>query len=252
MHFSKIVSHRISLQLRPRTHRQFRVHCTPQRLDAYEELLRLAVDADPSLASLASNHSKHPLSFTSTLPNTLPSSSKPQWLRQRGAQGGKYEKLKDQLKGLELSTVCQEAQCPNIGECWNAETGTATIMILGDTCTRGCRFCAVNTAQTPPVPDPLEPRNTAQAVASWDVGYIVITSVDRDDLSDGGANHFCQTVKEIKKRRPELFVECLSPDFSGRLDLVKELASSGLDVFAHNIETVHRLQVITQIKSHSF
>lgn len=245
MHLSKFLPSRIPSHLVPKPTLKFRLHCTPPKQDAYEELLRLAVDADPSLASLASTHSKHPLTFTSSLPDTLVSSSKPHWLRQRGAQGTKYEKLKDQLKGLELSTVCQEAQCPNIGECWNAETGTATIMILGDTCTRGCRFCAVNTSQTPPAIDPLEPRNTAQAVASWDVGYIVITSVDRDDLPDGGAQHFCETVKEIKKRKPELYVECLSPDFSGRLDLVKELASSGLDVFAHNIETVHRLQVIT-------
>ncbi|EFN56450.1 hypothetical protein CHLNCDRAFT_10627, partial [Chlorella variabilis] len=116
----------------------------------------------------------------------------PYWLRQRAAQGERYDYLKAQLGGLKLATVCEEAQCPNIGECWNggaAGIGTATIMLLGDTCTRGCRFCAVNTSQAPPPPDPLEPEHTAQAVADWGVGYVVLTSVDRDDLPDGGADH---------------------------------------------------------------
>ena len=115
-------------------------------------------------------------------------------------------------------------------------------MLLGDTCTRGCRFCAVNTARTPPPADPDEPRNTAAAIAAWDLGYVVLTSVDRDDMADGGAGHFAETVVELKRRKPGILVECLTPDFRGDLAAVTHLATSGLDVFAHNLETVSRLQ----------
>jgi lipoic acid synthetase len=132
--------------------------------------------------------------------------------------------------------------CPNLGECWNGDTGTATIMILGDTCTRGCRFCAVNTASTPPPPDEDEPENTAKAIAEWGVGYIVLTSVDRDDIEDGGSEHFARTVRTLKALRPDILCECLTPDFRGDADAVSHLARSGLDVFAHNVETVERLQ----------
>jgi lipoate synthase len=120
--------------------------------------------------------------------------------------------------------------------------GTATIMLLGDTCTRGCRFCAVNTARTPPPADPEEPVNTARAIAAWDLGYVVLTSVDRDDMADGGAEHFARTVRTLKELKPQLLVECLTPDFRGDLAAVAHLARSGLDVFAHNVETVARLQ----------
>ena len=154
----------------------------------------------------------------------------------------RFEYLKDSLRSLKLNTVCEEAQCPNIGECWNGELGTATVMLLGDTCTRGCRFCAVNTARMPPPPDPEEPANTAAAVAAWGLGYVVLTSVDRDDMPDGGAEHFASTVRTLKQLRPETLVECLVPDFQGDLAAVRHLASSGLDVFAHNVETVARLQ----------
>mmetsp|Transcript_16115 Transcript_16115/g.44912 ORF Transcript_16115/g.44912 Transcript_16115/m.44912 type:complete len:393 (+) Transcript_16115:148-1326(+) len=194
--------------------------------DAFAELVKMAVEKDPSLSNIA--------------PSASP--RKPPWLRQRAPQGDRYEYLKGQLTGLKLATVCEEAQCPNMGECWNGSTGTATIMILGDTCTRGCRFCAVNTASTPNPPDEHEPENTAKAIADWSVGYIVITSVDRDDMEDGGADHYARTVKETKRLRPDMLVECLTPDFRGDLDAVKHLATSGLDVFAHNIETVERLQ----------
>jgi len=132
--------------------------------------------------------------------------------------------------------------CPNVGECWNGDTGTATIMILGDTCTRGCRFCAINTAQTPAPADPMEPENTAHAIAAWGVGYIVLTSVDRDDMPDGGAEHFARTVRTLKEIKPSILCECLTPDFQGDQAAVAHLAASGLDVFAHNIETVERLQ----------
>lgn len=219
----------------------------------------MAVEKDPSLAKLAEQQlqkqqqqqaaaaaaqQKQQVASSMLGPSlaALPNSSKPPWLRQRAPQGEKYSELFEQMRGLKLATVCEEAQCPNIGECWNGDLATATIMLLGDTCTRGCRFCAVNTAKTPPPPDPLEPQHTAEAVASWGVGYVVLTSVDRDDLPDGGASHFASTVKELKSRKPSLLVECLTPDFQGNLDHVKLLAGSGLDVFAHNIETVERLQ----------
>jgi lipoic acid synthetase len=156
------------------------------------------------------------------------------------AKDSRYAQVKDSLQKLDLHTVCEEAQCPNIGECWNG--GTGTIMLLGDTCTRGCMFCAVNTDSKPPPPDPFEPFKTAEAVVAWGVDYIVLTSVDRDDIADGGAQHFAQTVQLLKQNKPNLLVECLVSDFQGMLDSVETLALSGLDVYAHNVETVERLQ----------
>ncbi|XP_021675849.2 lipoyl synthase, chloroplastic isoform X2 [Hevea brasiliensis] len=158
-----------------------------------------------------------------------PNVKKPEWLRQRAPQGDRFQEVKHSLSRLNLNTVCEEAQCPNIGDCWNGGgdgIATATIMLLGDTCTRGCRFCAVKTSRNPAPPDPTEPLNTAQAIASWGVDYIVLTSVDRDDLPDGGSGHFAQTVQAMKA--------------------VETLVHSGLDVFAHNIETVKRLQRIVR------
>ncbi|XP_021772830.1 lipoyl synthase, chloroplastic-like [Chenopodium quinoa] len=178
-----------------------------------------------------------------------PNVSKPNWLRQKAPQGKKFEEVKESLSRLHLHTVCEEAQCPNIGECWNGGgdgIATATIMVLGDTCTRGCRFCAVKTSRNPAPPDPMEPENTASAVVSWGVDYIVLTSVDRDDLLDGGSGHFAQTVKAMKALKPEIMVECLTSDFRGDLKAVDTLVHSGLDVFAHNIETVKRLQRIVR------
>ncbi|CAG9461251.1 unnamed protein product [Pedinophyceae sp. YPF-701] len=206
--------------------------------DAFAQLVNMAVEKDPSLREKAQQ------SLASH--NARPAAAKPRkpsWLRQRAPQGDKYEHLRDQLGpgGLRLATVCQEAMCPNIGECWNGPTATATIMIMGDTCTRGCRFCAVKTSQTPEPLDPTEPESTAQAVASWGVGYVVLTSVDRDDVPDGGADHFAQTVKAIKRADPNILVECLAPDFVGSEEHTRHLARSGLDVYAHNVETVRRL-----------
>ncbi|EFA02475.1 lipoyl synthase, mitochondrial [Tribolium castaneum] len=168
----------------------------------------------------------------------------PPWLKTSIPKGKKFSELKEQLRNLNLHTVCEEARCPNIGECWGGGehgTATATIMLLGDTCTRGCRFCSVKTSKTPPAPDPNEPVKTASAIASWGLDYIVLTSVDRDDLPDGGSNHFAETVREIKKRKSEILVECLVPDFAGDLNAVKTIVDSGLDVYAHNIETVEAL-----------
>ena len=216
--------------------------------DAFAALVEAARSVDPSLPLPAASQCG-PSPSTFTLP---PGLSKPPWLRQRAPVGARYEYLRSNLRDLKLATVCEEAQCPNIGECWNGgggsgeggeeAIGTATIMLLGDTCTRGCRFCAVNTASTPAPPDPEEPEHTASAIAAWGVGYVVLTSVDRDDLPDGGADHYARTVRAVKEKAPHILVECLVGDFAGDLSAVDLLANSGLDVFAHNLETVASLQ----------
>ncbi|KAF5948374.1 hypothetical protein HYC85_014331 [Camellia sinensis] len=170
---------------------------------------------------------------------------KPKWMRESIPGGEKYTQIKSKLRELKLHTVCEEARCPNLGECWSGgETGTATatIMILGDTCTRGCRFCNVKTSRTPPPPDPNEPSNVAEAIASWGLDYVVITSVDRDDLPDQGSGHFAETVQKLKKLKPNMLIEALVPDFRGDPGCVEKVAKSGLDVLAHNIETVEELQ----------
>lgn len=163
----------------------------------------------------------------------------PAWAKRPVPRGENYFKLKNRLKELNLATVCQEAKCPNISECWSTNP-TATIMLMGDTCTRGCRFCSVKTSKKPPPLDPNEPYNVAKAISSMELDYVVITTVDRDDLPDGGANHFARTVKHLKETSPNLIVECLTGDFAGQLDMVKLLAESGLDVFAHNLETTEK------------
>ncbi|KAK7161875.1 hypothetical protein R3I94_004517 [Phoxinus phoxinus] len=169
----------------------------------------------------------------------------PPWLKTEIPIGKNYNKLKNTLRELNLHTVCEEARCPNIGECWGGgeyATATATIMLMGDTCTRGCRFCSVKTARRPPPLDPDEPYNTAKAIAAWGLDYVVLTSVDRDDIPDGGAEHFAKTVSSLKERNSKILVECLTPDFRGDLAAVEKIALSGLDVYAHNIETVRELQ----------
>nr|CDS32451.1 lipoic acid synthetase [Hymenolepis microstoma] len=169
----------------------------------------------------------------------------PPWLKVGIAQGEKVSKMAEDLRGLKLHTVCEEARCPNRSECWKGgEEGgvpTATIMIMGDTCTRACRFCSVKTSRNPPPLDPKEPKNTAEAVSKWNVDYIVITSVDRDDMLDGGAAHFAETVQQIKAKIPSILVECLMPDFQGLKTSIETMINSGLDVYAHNIETVDSL-----------
>ncbi|GCC24654.1 hypothetical protein chiPu_0003056 [Chiloscyllium punctatum] len=169
----------------------------------------------------------------------------PPWLKTEIPLGKNYNKLKNTLRNLNLHTVCEEARCPNIGECWGGGekgTATATIMLMGDTCTRGCRFCSVKTSRNPPPLDPDEPFNTANAIAEWNLDYVVLTSVDRDDLPDGGAKHFAATVSHLKERHSKIIVECLTPDFRGDLKAVETVAVSGLDVYAHNVETVRELQ----------
>ena len=176
---------------------------------------------------------------------------RPSWFRVPApsqSQKSRYAQVKESLQELSLHTVCEEAQCPNIGECWNG--GTGTIMLLGDTCTRGCMFCAVDTSQAPPPPDPFEPFKTADAVARWGVDYIVLTSVDRDDIPDGGSGHFATTVELIKHQKPGMLVECLVSDFRGDLKAVEKLAHCGMDVYAHNVETVERLQKVSFVFGH--
>ncbi|KAF2460192.1 hypothetical protein BDY21DRAFT_281136 [Lineolata rhizophorae] len=169
----------------------------------------------------------------------------PEWLKTTAVPGGdQYKKIKKDLRGLGLHTVCEEARCPNISTCWGGSSksaATATIMLMGDTCTRGCRFCSVKTARAPPPLDPHEPEHTAEALRRWGLGYVVLTSVDRDDLPDGGAAHFAETVARIKAKAPSMLVEALTGDFAGDLDGVRKVARSGLDVYAHNVETVEAL-----------
>jgi lipoic acid synthetase len=169
------------------------------------------------------------------------SRKKPDWLRVRLPGGERYNKLKATFRSLDLNTVCEEARCPNVGECWGE--GTATIMILGETCTRGCRFCAVNTGDPGGLTDPREPENTGVALAKLDLSYVVLTMVDRDDLLDGGAAHVALTVQRIKHHSPKLLVETLVGDFQGQRRDVVTLAEEGRpDVFAHNVEVVPALQ----------
>jgi len=163
----------------------------------------------------------------------------PDWLKVRLPGGGQYAEVRKLLKGLRLHTVCEEARCPNIGECWGV--GTATVMILGDTCTRACRFCAVNTGDPGGVVDPLEPVRVARAIAQLGLKYVVITSVDRDDLPDGGAAHFAKTVRWIREFSPETKVELLTPDFQGNVEALRTVVEARPDVLAQNIETVRRL-----------
>ena len=164
---------------------------------------------------------------------------KPRWLRARLPAGKTFSSVRQTVREHRLSTVCEESMCPNIGECWNA--GTATIMVMGSVCTRACRFCAVDTGNPKGWLDPQEPLNTANAVRLMGLKYVVITSVDRDDLDDGGAEHYAACVREIKKMNPATAVEALTPDFNGVLSHVETVVDSGLEVFAQNVETVKRL-----------
>ncbi len=165
--------------------------------------------------------------------------NKPKWLRAKMPSGRGFNGVKQTVKEHRLSTVCEESMCPNIGECWN--NGTATIMVMGAVCTRACRFCAVDTGNPHGWLDPEEPLNTARAVKLMNLKYVVITSVDRDDLPDGGAAHYASCVREIKKMNPQTAVEALTPDFNGVMTDVEKVVDSGLEVFAQNVETVKRL-----------
>jgi lipoic acid synthetase len=167
-------------------------------------------------------------------------SKKPEWLKIRPPGGENYTQIKGMLRERKLHTVCEEAHCPNVAECWAG--GTATFMLGSDTCTRACRFCAIKTARVPPPLDPTEPAHVAESVSTLGLHYVVLTSVDRDDLEDGGAGHFAATISEIKRLNSKIIVEALVPDFRGEVKDVRTIVDSGLDVYAHNIETVYRLQ----------
>lgn len=166
----------------------------------------------------------------------------PEWFKIRPPGGDAYAGIKSALRERGLSTVCEEARCPNLSECWSTGTnaGTATVMIMGDTCTRACRFCSVSTG-IPLALDPEEPQKTSDTVGIMNVGYVVITSVDRDDLPDAGAEHFARVVEQCKADHPDLLVEVLTPDFNGQVSGLKRMVESKADVLAHNIETVRRL-----------
>ena len=164
---------------------------------------------------------------------------KPKWLRVKLQGGAAYEKTRSIVHEHKLATVCEEAKCPNMGECWSS--GTATIMLMGDVCTRACRFCSVNTGNPKGWLDPEEPEQTAKSVQLMGLKYLVLTSVNRDDLSDGGAGHYAACVKRVIERNPDCAVEALTPDFEGVLSDVEAVIDSGIVVFAQNIETVRRL-----------
>jgi lipoyl synthase len=164
---------------------------------------------------------------------------KPPWLRAPMPAGADFSAVKNIVREHRLSTVCEEAKCPNIGECWNA--GTATIMLMGAVCTRACRFCAVDTGNPRGWLDAEEPENVARSVELMRLKYVVLTSVNRDDLSDGGAAHYAAAIRAIKRRNPATAVEALTPDFQGVMRDVSTVLDSGLDVFAQNVETVRRL-----------
>ena len=168
-----------------------------------------------------------------------PPPRKPPWLRVRIGANGDYAKVLRTVREHRLATVCEESHCPNIGECWNA--GTATLMLMGQVCTRACRFCAVDTGNPRGWLDRDEPANAAESVALMGLKYVVLTSVDRDDLADGGAGHYAACVRAIKARCPETTVEALTPDFQGDTTAVDVVVDSGVDVFAQNLETVRRL-----------
>lgn len=165
---------------------------------------------------------------------------KPNWIKVRPPSGERFLNIQDLQSSLSLATVCQEARCPNIGECW--QEGTATFMVMGDTCTRGCRFCSVKTGNPKGVLDKEEPHKLAYAIKTMGLDYVVITSVDRDDLDDGGAEHFSNCINETKALNPKILVEVLTSDFAGFENSLKVVLQAGPNVYAHNIETVERLQ----------
>ena len=173
-------------------------------------------------------------------PNKLiPIERKPTWLRVKSQNSSKYRELKSIVSDKKLHTVCEEAMCPNIQECWSH--GTATFMLLGSVCTRACRFCAVDTGNPKGILDKDEPNKVANSIAHMNLKYAVLTSVNRDDLIDGGAEHFSHTIQAIKEKAPEVIVEALVPDFLGNKKSIEVLLNSKLEVFAQNIETVSRL-----------
>ena len=174
----------------------------------------------------------------STTTNIL-SAKKPPWLKVPFPGGERYSWIKKRAANLNLSTVCEEANCPNIGECWNG--GTATFMLMGDTCTRGCRFCSVKSAKNPGALDAEEPKKLAETVNNLALKYVVLTTVDRDDLPDQGASHIARCIRSTQRACPEMLIEMLMPDFQGKTELVQQVINARPAVLAHNLETVRSL-----------
>ena len=170
---------------------------------------------------------------------SIPAEKKPNWIRVKASFDPKYKLVKDQVASKKLNTVCEEAMCPNISECWSS--GTATFMLMGSVCTRACKFCSVDTGNPKGWLDQEEPLKTAKAVRTMGLKYVVLTSVNRDDLEDGGAEHYAQTVQAIKDLNPNTAVEALTPDFKGIKSSIDTIVNSGIEVFAQNLETVKRL-----------
>jgi len=168
-----------------------------------------------------------------------PKPGKPRWLKAKIPTGAEFAEVRRNVREHRLATVCEESMCPNIGECWN--NGTATIMLMGSVCTRACKFCAVDTGNPRGWLDADEPANTARSVELMNLRYVVLTSVDRDDLDDGGAGHYAACIQAVKARTPQTGVEALTPDFCGDPEAVRRVVTAGLDVFAQNVETVERL-----------
>ena len=166
-------------------------------------------------------------------------SKKPPWLKVPFPGGDRYSWIKSRSTRLNLSTVCEEANCPNIGECWNG--GTATFMLMGDTCTRGCRFCAVKSSKYPPALDADEPSKLAGTIKKMNLNYVVLTTVNRDDFQDQGASHIARCIKATQRTSPRLLIEMLMPDFRGEKELVQQIIDASPAVLAHNLETVRRL-----------
>ena len=171
--------------------------------------------------------------------SSVPNQKKPEWIKVKATFDKRFDAVKQQVQDKRLNTVCEEAMCPNISECWSA--GTATFMLMGSVCTRACKFCSVDTGNPKGWLDLDEPMNTARAVKTMGLKYAVLTSVNRDDLEDGGAEHYARTVKAIKELNPETAVEALTPDFKGLSSSIETLVDCGIEVFAQNIETVKRL-----------
>ena len=176
----------------------------------------------------------------------IPAERKPKWLRIKSQNSSKFRELKEIVSHKKLHTVCEEAMCPNIQECWSH--GTATFMLLGSVCTRACKFCAVDTGNPKGQIDAKEPEKVANSIAQMNLKYAVLTSVNRDDLEDGGAMHFAQTVVSIKKEAPGVIIEALVPDFLGKRESIETLLDSNVEVFAQNLETVNRLT--HQVRDH--
>ncbi len=192
------------------------------------------------ITSRAANRAEYMSDTPTTHPDGNASERKPSWLKVPLPGGEAYSKLKSLTRDKKLNTVCEEARCPNIGECWKGDYATMTIMVLGADCTRNCRFCAVKTVTQAPPPDPEEPEHVGQAVGEMNLGYVVITSVDRDDLADGGAGHYADCITSVREQSPRTVIETLIPDYAGT-DM-ESLMSSAPDVLAHNVEVVPRLQ----------